>query len=498
MRNYVLILAIGLFPFIALSQSQLDSIFLNEVTAARFDVVEIRNSSSIEFNPSDLFVTINGNTRFIGDLTSICSSPSDRIIEAQDQKGFVASGISPDGGEVVLHQRETILEANDILGYVVWGEVEPDFLDLAIEAGHWVGTETATAFFSSGSLEYDGDGNEPTDWLNQSAPSICDPNGTGCDVELDELEIENQFICMCDGLDESLANNGFSGFLEFVSGLLLDSTSTILFMTDFTGAQIDYFEAICIDEPLFFQVIAYNGEIENLEIGQNVHDINGCTEFSEIFPLESIMLDPFTTSLSINGEVMTPDSAIELCTIDGIPDDFDITTSSNDLTVFYLVQNGTILTEITSGTSFTTGLEAGTYDIVSFAYQGELGDSEGFFYLEPNIQGCFLLSDEVYGMEILEEGESGCFLSSIVENANVGKSYEMIVIDNSVRFDCDNSSVFKRGTLSLTTTAGQLLNTIQYDNLNNLQVDLTDYPKGLIYVVLESNNYISTEVITNF
>ena len=405
-----------MIPILSFAQQQIDSIFLNEISSQNVDVVEIRNSSSTDFEPVDLFLFINGNIREVISLSSLCSSPNDRTIEADDQKGFFASGISPNGGEIVLASRDTIESADDILDYVIWGDVQPDFLDLAIGSGNWIGTETAPVFFSSGSLEYDGDGNQSADWLNQAAASICDPNGTGCNVELDEFEIDSDFICICDGIEELIPNSGFSGFADAIAGLILDSNSTILAMTDVNSFSIDFFEEICIEESLFYQVIAYNGEIANLEIGQNVNDIIGCVLFSDIFPLESIQIDDFTTSLSVDGVSIDPNSQIEVCTLDSSDEDIIISTNSSDLSVFYLVQNNTIVAEVDPNTDFVSSLEPGSYELVAFAYQGELGDSEGFFYLSPNIMGCFLMSEETYFLEILVEGESGCFASSTDEN----------------------------------------------------------------------------------
>ena len=80
---------------------------------------------------------------------------------------------------------------------------------------------------------------------------------------------------MCTGESVYLSPSYSGNTAQHVQGIVSDGSGEILGIG--TEDQPGNFpDGFCVDEPLFFNFLGYDGEIEGLELGMNLADIYGC------------------------------------------------------------------------------------------------------------------------------------------------------------------------------------------------------------------------------
>ena len=421
MKQFYLIL---LFINLALTTtfSQQDMIILNEVGTGNIDFFEIKNLTNQDFDPSDLFIIYNGNSRAMNTVSAICAFPqSNLVIDAGEQQGFIFSGLSNEGGELVLSTVENPVQADELLDYVIWGNGIATYQNLAVESNLWVDNSVATDFFEAGSIEFDGEGNMGTDWLLQAQPSPCKENGSNCDVRKPTIFEEEFFVCTCDGSPENL-DYSYNGGTETVLGIIVNRDSIVQYVSN--ESFITTFEDdFCSSDSLFFMTFGYDGEVRGFEVGASLNAIEGCFVFSDMFPLNTLQVDDYTYALVIDGLEINPSFNYEICPIDAQEEQLSIASSSAENVAHFIFNDGGIILDQFEGHGATydySDLAPGIYNIISFAYKGTLGDSEGYFYLDPNIDGCYSTSGDQWSFTILEAN---------VENCTSG-TYDLYSIEN--------------------------------------------------------------------
>lgn len=393
-----------------ISFSQIDTLELSEVgVGSNSDFFDIRNTSNVDYDPSHLWIFKDGVPKAMNTVSALCAfPPSNLVIDANDQQAFL-TGFSNEGGELVLAKRDIIEGPDDIVDYVIWGNATPNFEDEAVQAGLWIEGTRAPSFFTEGSIEFDGEGNSGTDWNAQAKPSPCQENGSGCDVFEPNVSLGETFYCNCLTYytDFSVSYNGST---EFIFGALVDNNDTIRYIS--SGFSLgDFDEMICYDSDLSYLVVGYDGQQVGFEVGNSLNDIQGCYIFSERFDLENISLPESDYSFQIYGEEADTSAVIPICLLDNIDDAIEIATESTvDLVSFIYDENSNIIAQFEGIGALITldDLAPGTYQIISYAYGGELGDSNGYYFANPNIDGCWRSDSPPITVEILEPNSTTC------------------------------------------------------------------------------------------
>ncbi|MEL7124267.1 MAG: hypothetical protein AAFO07_32830, partial [Bacteroidota bacterium] len=84
--------------------------------------------------------------------------------------------ISWDDGEMGLYTSSAFSSSAAIVDYVEWGSSGHGRSSVAVAAGIWSTDDFVPAFSDEESLQFDGDGNESSDWAATSSPTICAEN----------------------------------------------------------------------------------------------------------------------------------------------------------------------------------------------------------------------------------------------------------------------------------------------------------------------------------
>ncbi len=167
-----------------------DSIVINEVFADDSSI-ELKNVGTTTIDISQYWLT---QFPIIGQLTNLpldCN-PSDYILEPGEVVVLIFNGdMSPGDGEMALYNDEIVnpftdfAESDYIVDYVEWGSSNHTRSVVAVEAGIWTMGDFVPAFSVNNSIEYDGFGDSPFDWTEDSSTLCTDNNFNNPDpVEL--------------------------------------------------------------------------------------------------------------------------------------------------------------------------------------------------------------------------------------------------------------------------------------------------------------------------
>ena len=155
-----------------------DSIVINEIFADD-NLVELKNVSENTIDVSEFWLC---QFPAYGQLTNLAldCDPSDYILDPGEilVVEFNAA-LSPMTGEIGLYNSDLtgsdFSNSDFIVDYVEWGTPNHQRSEVAVEAGIWTAGDFVPAFSITNSIEYDGIGNSPFDWSEDSA-TLCTAN----------------------------------------------------------------------------------------------------------------------------------------------------------------------------------------------------------------------------------------------------------------------------------------------------------------------------------
>jgi len=182
-------------------------------------------------------------------------------------------------GELGLYVSSVFSSSSDIIDYVEWGSTGHQRSSVAIAAGIWNTGDFVASFGAGESLEYDGEGDSPSDWAATATPSIGEENsnaGENCEASGGTLEGGPFAFCV-------------DGESDFVSGITLtgnEGTTSQWVITDEQGNILGL--------PPMPGVVDFDGagggtcliwnvtydEISGLEMDLNIENLEGCFDFS--------------------------------------------------------------------------------------------------------------------------------------------------------------------------------------------------------------------------
>ena len=138
----------------------------------------------------------SGQSEQLDDLVINCGNlllaPGDMVTV----EGNVVN-IASDDGEMGLFSDDDFTDPANVVDYVEWGSTGHEKSDEAVAAGIWSTGDFVAAFAMDESLEYDGDGDAPTDWntalANPCGISNAPPVGPAI-IVISEINPEGNFI----------------------------------------------------------------------------------------------------------------------------------------------------------------------------------------------------------------------------------------------------------------------------------------------------------------
>ena len=156
------------------TQSVMGIAILNEINAN--GNVELTNIGDDTINVSTYFLCNFPNYIRMDTLNIICGSliiaPGGFVTVDASSLNFTSAD-----GELGLYEDDSFSSASSILDYVEWGSSGHQRSAIAANAGIWTNGTSVNGFASNQSLQYDGDGDDTTDWV-ESDPTECEENNT--------------------------------------------------------------------------------------------------------------------------------------------------------------------------------------------------------------------------------------------------------------------------------------------------------------------------------
>jgi len=486
-----IVLSFLYFPIIG----QVDSLIINEVG----DFFELKNLSSNDVDPSDLFIIYKGTSRAMNSISAICAFPgSNRVIDGNSQQAFRFT-VSHISGELILSKTETIASASDIISYVRWGDYDSTLESFAVSAGKWESGSSGPSTFMTGSLEYNDNGFSGENWIIQAVPSPCRENFGDCDLREPNVSQGDSLLCLCDNEPQFLSISFGGNTADSLFGLFVRDNNIIVAITQ-QGDNSSFEEGICLDSlsQLSYILLGHDGEIANLEVGQSIDDLVGCFLLSDKFPYNTVKLEDHSTTIAVDDIELNPAFPISICRLDQEEERLWAITSSIDSTVIYVFdENDDIIGEYAGMGEIDidySNLPAGTYKIVAEKFAGERSNSLGNSYLFPSIEGCLNISSVIYDF-ILDEGLPNCS-SSTSENLS-SSDYKVNLSDDQLSIYFDEVNIPNQYFLELYNLSGSKIysTSFQTESKNVFDVNLPN--KGLYILKMHNSNDMHSQIVFN-
>ncbi|SHG99775.1 spondin domain-containing protein [Flagellimonas flava] len=168
---------------------EIRSIVINEVQYGSRDLVEFYNNGTVAVDLSSYWLCLGPGTYVqLGNVT-----PESGSIELAAGEFLVVPYQLPDTeGGLGLYSNDAFTSAEAIVDFVQWGAAGSARENVAVEAGIWTaGTYVPTVQLDSYSIEYDGEGDEASDWAQEVNPSLGFANDTPVETTTFNVTISN-------------------------------------------------------------------------------------------------------------------------------------------------------------------------------------------------------------------------------------------------------------------------------------------------------------------
>ena len=475
----------------------LPDVVINEVGLENSTLVEILNVGDEVVDLSNLFLSVNGQVTPLAAINNYCSGQGMTILPGSRYVAFTSIfELDTNNGEVVLATSPTP-SADQIVDYVAWGDQEQPHENAAILASQWTSDSRVAPFYvtddfsRSGSIEYDGTGNTAEDWYRAPVNSLCEENGTGCDIDPREIFESDLYYCTCDGDSESInvssTGGGFNNRL-----LLVDEDGVIRYFQDNDFVLI---ADVCYEGALFMQQLAYNGVLLGLEEGVHVDDLDGCYSLSNKLEFVSVDFEAFTFSTMLAGGEVSEQVAI--CPFDDLIEIVEIMPNVAGNFLYVVTdENDAIVREYADGEiQDIETLTVGQYTLVVVQYE-ELSplDRFGKDLSEAYFGECARLSDTSLGITILEEG-ANCVVNAndLLDQSIAVESFVAAGADIIINSYSDEISVLQ---YQLYSAAGKLISAdVLQLRGGQATVSGAELRVGLYFLLLHTEGHTSTQKV---
>ena len=252
-------------------------VVINEILVG--GTVELKNTGNTAVDVSSYWLCNFPNYDQIQNLNIACTG-GDFMLEPGEilaVDGFSEITIPGNDGEMGLYINSAFGNVNSIIDYVEWGSTGHGRSGLAIEAGLWTTGDFVAAFNIGQSIAYSGTGDSSNEWT-AGDPSICDENGSECDVMIGDISLSDgatsTSICVDGNADPlDVITNGGSDVNR--GWIITDDSGNILALPmappfDLDGAGV----GIC--EIWYVRYETIEGNV----VGNNLTDLTGCFALS--------------------------------------------------------------------------------------------------------------------------------------------------------------------------------------------------------------------------
>ncbi|MCL6275224.1 lamin tail domain-containing protein [Muricauda sp. 2012CJ35-5] len=168
---------------------EIRSIVINEVLYGSRDLVELYNNGNVAVDLSSYWMCLGpGNYVQLGNVT-----PESGNLELAAGEFLVVPFSLPDTeGGLGLYSSNAFTSSEAIMDFVQWGAASSPRENVAVEAGIWTAGEfVPTVALDSYSIEYDGEGDEASDWTQEVNPSLGFANDTEVALTTFNVTISN-------------------------------------------------------------------------------------------------------------------------------------------------------------------------------------------------------------------------------------------------------------------------------------------------------------------
>lgn len=151
----------------------MSSIVINEVQYGSKDLVELYNNGDVAVDLDQYWLCLGpGRYSQIGGLT-----PESGEIILEPGAFLVLPFAMGDSEGLGLYSNNSFTNADAIVDFVQWGEAGSARESVAVEAGIWTaGDYVPNVRLDSYSIEYDGEGDAASDWMEEVNPSLGEAN----------------------------------------------------------------------------------------------------------------------------------------------------------------------------------------------------------------------------------------------------------------------------------------------------------------------------------
>lgn len=248
-------------------------------------VFEIKNYGSSVVDISAYTFLADGFLFNISSSLTLCPFVLDTTIDPGEHMAFrFGDLVGVESGEIVMYVNSDTADVNNMLQYIAWGQAGFGLEQKAVAAGLWELGQFAPSITEEGSLEYFENQNSNWEsWQRAFVHSMCEENGTGCNVNLPSSYSttgETEF-CMGDGEFNSIG-------MQFSQAgsplqLIVYNTDSILAATPQEVSELINYDTL-IPGTYFVTLISHEGELLNVEVGNHLDQIEGC--FTILEPIE--------------------------------------------------------------------------------------------------------------------------------------------------------------------------------------------------------------------
>ncbi|MCD2260984.1 hypothetical protein KWG70_17330, partial [Psychroserpens sp. XSD401] len=306
-------------------------------------------------------------------------------------------------GELGLYSTNSFGSSSAIVDYIQWGSGNHGRANVAVAAGVWSSaTDFIPAFGESLSLQYDGTGDSPSDYFEDtdtlgSDNNIVICNANAADITIDNTNLNNTTTVAPDGLsavicvdnqDDFINVNIGSGSVGTNSGFIITDAATneILGLPNngpfnLNGAGI----GIC---EIWY--VRYENNFSGNIVGNSLSDLTGCFDLSN--PVQvireaadggTVAIDLAATGNPNNTTSFNGDTEAVIC-VDSQADPLVIThenPGAENLSYRYVITNedaSVILAISPSATIDLNGAGVGTCQIWGWSYRGMADNGASF------------------------------------------------------------------------------------------------------------------------
>ena len=315
---------------------------------------------------------------------------------------LVVSGFSLDyaDSELGLYNSSAFSQASAMMDYVEWGSTGHQRSTVAVAAGIWNTGDFVPAFSGSASIEYDGGGNAPSDWVTQAMNSSCAENAAasgGCSVMEGTISTTSATtICTADGTTDLIDVSVMGVMGGDVSSWIITNTSNEIIELPSTS-PIDVSTSTGGLSSCLIWHIRYETGLAGLDIGNNLMDLAGCFAISNSITI--------TKSEPKGGAISTMDIT-DICALDGIPDPINVSVMNNagQNTRWIIASEMEDILAIETAPPFDlSGAGAGTSLIWHLSYDdGLMGLQLGNKF--SDLAGCYSFSNPIAVVRTVADG----------------------------------------------------------------------------------------------